>query len=245
VTATNRRVGVLSTLNAPLLPLLLQTLYAQGVDQLAIILDAKVLGPKDQEIWRQRTGGAFDDTGLDLYDFGMPGISVHFTRNHNSPECAALLRSLDLALLLNGGTPRKLETDILQTARLGVLNVHPGLLPKYRGSSCVEWAILNDDPVGNSAHFMVEAYDEGPVVATEPCTVTPGDDYVAVRVKVYRAWAPLMARTARSLLNENRGVSDFPHQGQGELHRPISPEKLQQVRDKLSNRQYRPRTAPP
>jgi len=241
VTGGGRRVGVLSTLNAPLLPLLLQTLREHGVDQLSVVLDSKTLGPKDQEIWRQRTGGAFDDMGLDLYDFGLPGISVHFTRNHNGPACATLLRSLDLALLLNGGTPRKLQTDILQTARLGVLNVHPGLLPKYRGSSCVEWAILNDDPVGNSAHFMVEGYDEGPVVATEACDVTPGEDYVAVRVKVYRAWAPLMARTVCTLLDENRGIADFPPQGQGELYRPISPEQLQQVLQKLAAGQYRPK----
>lgn len=237
---SSRRVGVLSALNAPLLPLLLKTLREQGVDELAVVLDAKTLGPKDQDIWRQRTAGAFDGSGGDLYDFGLPGISVHFTRNHNSPECATLLRSLSLALLLNGGTPRKLGADILQAARLGVLNVHPGLLPKYRGASCVEWAILNDDPVGNSAHFMVEGYDEGPVVQTEACAIEPGDDYVAIRVKVYRGWAPLMARTVRWLLDEGRGAADFPLQGDGELFRPISPEQFQAVVRKVARGQYRP-----
>lgn len=241
----SRRVGVLSTLNSPLLPMLLTALLDQGVDALSVVLDAKTLGPKDQEIWRQRTGGAFDDLGVDLYDFGLPGIRVHFTRNHNGSECVRLLRALDLDLVLNGGTPRKLNSDILQTARLGVLNVHPGLLPKYRGSSCVEWAILNDDLVGNSVHFMVEDYDAGPVVATESCAVEPGDDYVAVRVKVYRAWAPLMARTVRHLLDENRGIADFPPQGPGELYRPINPEQLQEVVRKLATGRYRPPTATP
>ncbi len=238
MTKRSRRVGVLSTLNAPLLPLLLQELRSENIDKISVVLDAKILGARDQDIWRQRTAGAFDNMGLDLYDFCLPDVSVHLTRNHNSADCVALLRSLDLDLLINGGTPRKLHTAILQTPRLGVINVHPGLLPKYRGSSCVEWAILNDDPVGNSAHFMVEGYDEGPVVMNEPCAVAFGDDYVAVRVKVYRAWAPLMARTARRLLDENRCIDDFPPQGPGVLHQPISPDQLQQVMHKLASGQY-------
>jgi methionyl-tRNA formyltransferase len=239
----NHRIGVLSTLNAPLLPLLLKELRSKSIDQISVVVDAKILGSKDQDIWRQRTAGDFDNIGLDLYDFCLPGVSMHLTQNHNSSDCVALLRSLDLDLLINGGTPRKLRTAILQTPRLGVINVHPGLLPKYRGSSCVEWAILNDDPVGNSAHFMVEGYDEGPVIINEPCEVAFGDDYVAVRVKVYRAWAPLMARTAHHILYENRCISDFPPQGPGILHQPISSDQLQQVMHKLASGQYQKKLA--
>ena len=37
---------------------------------------------------------------------------------------------------------------IIDSLKYGILNVHPGILPKYKGRTCVEWSIFNDDKVG-------------------------------------------------------------------------------------------------
>ena len=71
---------------------------------------------------------------------------------------------------LNAGTQRKLSKDFLAIASNGIINIHPGILPDYRGCSCVEWALLNNDMIGNTAHFMDLNYDTGPIIEIEKYT---------------------------------------------------------------------------
>lgn len=69
-------------------------------------------------------------------------------------------------LLLVFGFNWRLPRDVLALPRLGVLNVHPSALPKYRGPSPVLWAIRNGDPsMGITVHRMTERIDAGPVMA--------------------------------------------------------------------------------
>ncbi len=59
-----------------------------------------------------------------------------------------------------------LPQQILDLPRLGVLNVHPSLLPKFRGPSPIESQILSDErEVGVSVIFLDEQMDHGPVLA--------------------------------------------------------------------------------
>lgn len=72
-----------------------------------------------------------------------------------------------------GGMPRH---AVLRVPRLGVLNVHPSLLPRHRGPMPVHWAVRHGDPeTGVTVHWMVEAFDSGPVVAQRGGVVLPDD----------------------------------------------------------------------
>jgi len=69
-------------------------------------------------------------------------------------------------VLLVFGFNWRLPREALDVPRLGVLNVHPSALPKYRGPSPVLWAIRNGDPcLGITVHRMTERIDAGPVLA--------------------------------------------------------------------------------
>src|SRR5947199_5743909 len=61
------------------------------------------------------------------------------------------------------------------------LNVHPSLLPRWRGAAPVERAIMaGDDETGVTIHRTVEALDAGPVAARRAFAIAPGDDAGAV-----------------------------------------------------------------
>ena len=94
-------------------------------------------------------------------------IPFYFVGNHNDDKTLRLINSLSVNVLLNAGTPRKLKPNIFDNVEHGCINVHPGLSPFYRGCSAVEWALFNDDKIGNTAHFMTEGYDEGNIIASE------------------------------------------------------------------------------
>ena len=232
------RVGVLSTLTAPLLPRLLQELVNAGVTGICVLLDEKSLSDKDHRIWQERTESAFDG-GPSLHEFARHGLALYPVKSHNCEDCIALIEWLGLSLLINGGTPRKLNTALLRSIPQGVINVHPGLLPKYRGCSCVEWAIYNDERIGNTAHFMSEGYDEGPIIRSESYDFAQTDTYVSIRVKVYRESLRLLAETVKTVLKQRLTPVDGQPQGHGEQFPPIPVKIMQQVLAKVAAKSYK------
>ncbi|GIH72250.1 methionyl-tRNA formyltransferase [Sphaerimonospora thailandensis] len=68
-------------------------------------------------------------------------------------------------LIVVYGLAWKLSRAVLRTARLGAINVHTSLLPKYRGPLPVHWAVRNGDPeVGVTIHWMDDDFDTGNIL---------------------------------------------------------------------------------
>jgi len=63
--------------------------------------------------------------------------------------------------------------DILDIPKHGTLNVHPSLLPRLRGASPLQSAILEEDKTGVSIMLLDEQMDHGPIVAQEEVAVSP------------------------------------------------------------------------
>ena len=83
------------------------------------------------------------------------------------------------------------------------LNVHPSLLPRWRGAAPVERAILaGDDATGVTIHRTVEALDAGPIAAQRAFPIGPDDDAGSV----YARAAELAAELLRDVL-----LQDEPH----------------------------------
>lgn len=79
---------------------------------------------------------------------------------------APLLRVYEPDLLLCAGFPWKIPPDALAVPRLGAMNGHPGLLPKYRGPSPVAWAVRNGEAeVGFTFHRMDAGLDTGAILS--------------------------------------------------------------------------------
>jgi len=53
------------------------------------------------------------------------------------------------------------KKEFIDCFRLGILNPHQSLLPKYRGRTPIEWAILNNDEIGTTVFFIDEKIDTG------------------------------------------------------------------------------------
>jgi hypothetical protein len=91
------------------------------------------------------------------------GFPVAICANQNAPDAVERLRewSPDLIIFTGGNILRQ---PLLQMPRLGVLNVHLGLLPEVRGMSSPEWSLLKDVPIGVTVHFMDAGIDTGPIL---------------------------------------------------------------------------------
>lgn len=84
----------------------------------------------------------------------------------------------------------------LDIPRLGFVNVHPSLLPAYRGPSPIQTAILDGcAATGVSIMLLDEDMDHGPILAAEPWVIPSGFDAVAATDELGRLGADLLART--------------------------------------------------
>jgi phosphoribosylglycinamide formyltransferase-1 len=98
------------------------------------------------------------------------------------------LRAAGVDLVCNAGFMRLLTPDFVEAWRDRQLNIHPSLLPAFRGLDTHERAIAAGVRIsGCTVHFVRAEMDEGPIVAQAAVPVLPGDDAEALAARVLRA----------------------------------------------------------
>src|SRR5580765_2913581 len=96
------------------------------------------------------------------------GLPVLQPASVKTPEFAAALSSLHADIAVVAAYGQILTQQLLDTPRLGMINVHASLLPRYRGAAPVHRAVINGDrETGVTIMRMVKALDAGPMIAVE------------------------------------------------------------------------------
>jgi methionyl-tRNA formyltransferase len=92
--------------------------------------------------------------------------------------------------------------SILDIPSFGCLNLHPSLLPKYRGPSPIQTAILNGDKTtGLTIIKMDEKIDHGPIIAQTKIEITPDENSQALEQKLAQTGADLLIKMLPDYLN--------------------------------------------
>ena len=82
-----------------------------------------------------------------------------------------------------------------QKAPHGGINVHPSLLPRWRGGDPVPWAILTGDhQIGVSIVTLSEKFDEGKIIAQKKIPISANDTSDPLRTKLFVLGAELLVR---------------------------------------------------
>lgn len=141
--------------------------------------------------------------GKSLYDLGKRyGIPVLTVNDHNDPPAEKALSESDLDAIVftGGGLIRK---NILAIPRIGVINCHAGLLPRYRGMDVVEWAALEAETfppaTGLTLHLMDKGVDTGPILKTLPLPLAPGETIESLRIRIEPEMVHLVMAGLRGL----------------------------------------------
>ncbi len=102
------------------------------------------------------------------------GLEVWRPESANLPESVERLASYEADLLVVCDYGEILKPDTLGTTKLGGINLHGSLLPKYRGAAPVQWAVLNGDAeTGNTVIQMTPGLDAGPIVGVQRTPIEP------------------------------------------------------------------------
>lgn len=89
---------------------------------------------------------------------------------------------------------------MLALPRLGCINLHASLLPKYRGAAPIQWAIaMGDAYTGNTTMLLEEGLDTGPILLQQTMEIGPAQTAIDLFPLLARAGAPLVVETLAGL----------------------------------------------
>ncbi len=128
------------------------------------------------------------------------GLAIYQPVILNAPGPLEYLSALKPDLLVVIAYGQILSADILKIPRLGAINAHASLLPRYRGAAPINWAIINGEKTtGVTIIKMNERMDAGAVVTQEPCPITDADTAVTLEHKLSELAVPLVIKTLECL----------------------------------------------
>ena len=146
--------------------------------------------------------------------------NVHlFAEKHHLPVSTPEFLTPEVNLpqadfFLVAGYGKLLPASWLKTPRLGAINLHFSLLPKFRGANPAEWAILlGETTTGVTLITMAEEFDTGSIIAQASLSITPQDTRETLYDKLYTLGArelPGMLKQYNSLKITPQGTSPTP-----------------------------------
>ena len=146
-------------------------------------------------------------------------IDVYQPESLKTKEVFDKLKNTDPDLILVVAYGLLLPKDILELPKFGCINIHASLLPRWRGASPMEHAIMSGDKnIGISYMEMSQGLDEGPVYEMHECPLEQNDTLSRVEEKFIQ----LSEKKLVSFL-DNLESGTINHQAQDETKATFSP----------------------
>lgn len=112
-------------------------------------------------------------------------IQCYFDIEVSSEKGASIIQSLDPDLIIVATFKQIIQPNVLNTPSLGIVNVHPALLPKYRGPNPTNTALLNgESTTGVTIHYLTEKLDAGNVLLQKVMDIDDEDTDGTLRKKL-------------------------------------------------------------
>lgn len=132
-----------------------------------------------------------------------PGMNILQPENMTDSTFVETLRTGDPEVFVVIDYGQKLTEEVLGIPSRCCINLHPSLLPKYRGASPVNWAIFNgEQETGNTVIEMTERMDAGNIVLQEKVHIEENEDAVSLSQRLSETGAKLVLQ-ALTIINDN------------------------------------------
>lgn len=151
-------------------------------------------------------------------------IELHQTNYLKKAESIDWVSRLQPDLLVLGFVTSFVPQEMIDLARLGGINYHPSLLPKYRGGSAINWAIINGETeTGVTIHYIDEGVDTGPILLQESVEITPDDTVKSVYFKKLYPLGIKMITEAVKQIREEAATSTVQDESRASFQPVITP----------------------
>ncbi|MGH2957923.1 MAG: methionyl-tRNA formyltransferase [Solirubrobacterales bacterium] len=139
------------------------------------------------------------------------GLELHQTPSVNEPESVEALREAGPAAVGVCAFGQLIKEPLL--SELTMLNVHPSLIPRWRGAAPIERAIMaGDERTGVTIMRVTEGLDSGPVALQSEIPIEPDDDYGTLSARLAELGGELLVEAVGRL---EAGELHFTDQDEG------------------------------
>lgn len=122
----------------------------------------------------------------------------------NNDEFVQTIKNLNPEVICVVAYGKILPKEILEIPKYGCINVHGSLLPKYRGSAPIQWAVLNGDKVtGVTTMYMAEGMDTGDMILKQETNIGENETTGELWERLSKIGADLLVKTLE-LIRENK-----------------------------------------
>jgi len=142
------------------------------------------------------------------------GIPVETPESFRDPEVIADFRALDLDAAAVVAYGQILPQEALDAPRLGCLNLHASLLPRWRGAAPIQRAIMaGDETTGVQIQQMEAGLDTGPILLSETVAIAPADTAASLHDKLMETGALMWSRALAALERGSLQAVPQPEEG--------------------------------
>ncbi|MGH8693873.1 MAG: formyltransferase family protein [Burkholderiales bacterium] len=143
----------------------------------------------------------------------LRATSIPLVRTKDINRNREFIKQLSPDLLVSAFFNQKIGESIVAIPRCGAVNIHPSLLPAFRGVDPVFYAKLSSSPaLGVSVHRISPELDCGNILAQEEFPAAPHESVLAATTRLYRAGAELLIASLDDIVAGARGT---PQAGEG------------------------------
>ena len=116
------------------------------------------------------------------------GIKSNRIASKDEDDIITIFNAYDIDLIVMAGWMRVVSRKFCQAFEGRLINLHPSLLPKYKGLNAVEQALKSGDlETGCSVHFVTEYLDSGSVIKQQTVPILPGDTVESLQRAIQQA----------------------------------------------------------
>ena len=138
----------------------------------------------------------------------------------NNPEFRALIEAIAPDAIVVVAYGRLIPSWMLALPRLGCINLHASLLPRYRGAAPIQWAVAMGDAVtGNTTMLLEEGLDTGPILLQQALAIAPHQTAADLFDSLAEGGAPLVVKTLAGL--DNGTIQPTPQNHAGATFAPM------------------------
>jgi methionyl-tRNA formyltransferase len=133
------------------------------------------------------------------------GLSIYQPKSLKKDEVVEQLKQFDAEIYVVVAYGGFIPTPVREIPPFDCINLHPSLLPKYRGAAPIQAAIMNGDPkTGNTAMYLSDGWDNGDIIYQEEENIHPSDTYGTLSESLAENGARLILKT---VLDVHKGIA--------------------------------------
>ncbi|HIH2763062.1 MAG TPA: methionyl-tRNA formyltransferase [Candidatus Azoamicus sp.] len=142
--------------------------------------------------------------GLKITPHEVKKISLKYniptltTDNINNDEI--IIKKLNPDIIIITEYSEKIKQNIINIPKYGIINIHPSLLPKFRGPTPIQSAIINElNETGVSIIKINEKYDKGNILNKQTCKINKNETYDSLSKKLKKLSIKLLFKTLKEI----------------------------------------------